>query len=258
MSEDLLDAQVHLIGWTGAQARHVEKYAEMWRSMPGAPATVVEISHCRMGVSEPWNTARFESLAAELLERLAAESGKKIVLHIFSNGGGTLWAAAARLIQATSLRVRLSGLIFDSCPGSMRSIRTGFNFLWESQRSPAIRGALVACSPVLVLAFAAMWAASIRCAGGQVTDVQSRYVHDLMLYAKHHGSRPPRLPVLFLYSANDALIRPDAVEAVMRMHEESGVCDVMSKRWECSPHVRHLETDREGYTAACKQVLSKL
>jgi len=217
-----------------------------------------------MGVTENWSTDRFDTHRGRPVRSTACcAPSQKNILHVFSNGGGTLWTALSRKIHETHVerRPRLDGLIFDSCPGSMRSLRSGFNFLWESQRSPVARAGLVAASPCLAVITGLGILSTIRFSNGQFTDYQSRYVHDLLLYAQDRAAEsggPSKLPVLYLYSADDKLIAPHDVEAVMKLHEQSGACEVMAKRWEHSPHVRHLETDRGGYVAACEQVLSKL
>ena len=106
---------VHLIGWAGAQAKHLQKYETVWRTLPGAPTTVLELSHCTMGVTEAWSYAKFDDIASELLARLAsAPAACKIILHVFSNGGGTLWAALARKMQSQGASVQLAALVFDS------------------------------------------------------------------------------------------------------------------------------------------------
>lgn len=256
---------MHLVGWTGASRKHLQKYADAWQALPGAPAaTLLEVSHCRMGVTEPWSTIKFERLADELHERLAAApSACKLVLHIFSNGGGTLWAALARRMRAAQRggcqSIQLAGLIFDSCPGSFRSLSSGFNFLWASQRSSLVRGGLLVCAPLIVLAGAIVWLWSLRCNDGGVSDLQARYAHDFLLYVRElHDAAAPRLPILFLYSADDALIPPHAVKACVAAHRALAHCDVCAKRWERSVHVSHLRTDPEGYKTACAEVLSKL
>ena len=48
------------------------------------------------------------------------------------------------------------------------------------------------------------------------------------------------------------------VEASAQAHRDVGHCDVLTKRWERSPHVGHLRTDPEGYSKACAEILSKL
>ena len=250
---------VHLIGWTGAKAQHVQKYADAWRALPGSPTTVLEVSHCEMGVSESWSESRFEKLASALLSRLAgAPPACKIVLHVFSNGGGTLWTALTRQMRARGTTLPLAGLVFDSCPGSFRSLAAGFNFLWASQRSPIMRSAIVACAPLIVALFSCAWLASLRYAADGLSDAQARYVRDFACYARELHHAPPRLPILYLYSADDALIPPHAVEASAQAHRDVGHCDVLTKRWERSPHVGHLRTDPEGYSKACAEILSKL
>ena len=192
---------VHLLGWTGAQKRHVEKYADAWKSLPGMLTTVVEADHCPMGVSELWSPSKFDALGAALCDRLVAYPSRcTVVLHVFSNGGATLFAALAKAMHDREAFVNIAALVFDSCPGSFRSIPAGFNFLWESQRSVPMRGAIVACSPLLALACGLGLAASLRIDGWRVTDMHARYIDSVLLYATHHHKSPPLLQVLFLYS----------------------------------------------------------
>lgn len=248
-------AVVHLIGWTGCQPKHLQKYVDVWTGLGGA--AVMETSHCRMGVSEAWSTTKFEALAAELLERLESAGTAKLVLHIFSNGGGMLWAALTRRMEATASRVRFAALVFDSCPGSFRSLTAGFNFLWASQRAPAARVGIAVAAPLIALVACVSTLASVRCSTSGASDAQSRYIDDFVRYCERLHEPSPRLPVLFLYSADDALIPPSAVEGAMQRLTAAGA-DVAHKRWERSEHVQHLRTDPEGYRAELVGTLSRL
>lgn len=213
-----------------------------------------------MGASEGWSASRFESLAAALLDRVCSyPSTCKIVLHVFSNGGGTLFAALARAMIKQQAPVQIAALVFDSCPGTFRSLPSLFSFLWASQRSTPAHAAIVVGAPLIALAACLGLASSLRVeADGRVTDMHARYVDSVLSYATHCHQAPPMLPVLFLYSQDDALIPPSAVEAVAEAHRELGTCTVIVKQWVTSPHVRHLQTDPEGYKAACSDLLSRL
>lgn len=259
-SPDSAGVVVHLLGWTGAQRKHLQKYADAWHSLPGNPAVIVECDHCPMGATELWSPSRFESLAAGLCDRLLAyPSRRKIVISVFSNGGGTLFAALARTIIHRQASVQINALVFDSCPGSFRSVPLLFNFLWESQRSSSARAAVVLGAPIIALLACLGLASSVRIdSSGRVTDLHARYIDAVLSYATHHHQAPPNLPVLFLYSSDDALIPASAVEAVAEAHRQLGTCNVIAKRWERSPHCRHLQTDPDGYKAACTDLLSRL
>ena len=250
---------MYLIGWTGCHPKHLRKYADAWERI-GA-STECETSHCGMGVREAWSNAKFDSLAVELLERMTNDLSTSKIVHVFSNGGGTLWTALSRLMQAHSSPVRFAALVFDSCPGSWRSLSSGFNFLWESQRAPAVRGAIALASPLIALGFGCGWLSTLRCTSAGCSDLQSRYLDDFLLYARdvHKAASTASHPlqVLFLYSYDDALIPADAVELAIRLHVDEGA-DVNQKSWPNSTHVQHLKTDPEGYLAELSRLLSKL
>ena len=168
------------------------------------------------------------------------------------------WTAARRL--AAPFRAR--GRHTDAAAAPLilwRDMYAWCPFCLATQgASPIGRCAVLACSPLLALALVAGWLASLRCAGWQLTDAQTRYLDSLSLYARVMHRPPPKLPVLFLYSTSDALIPFGAVEGMMARLAASGGCEVLSKRWERSPHAQHLRTDPDGYRAELQKVLSRL
>eukprot|EP00325_Prymnesiales_sp_UTEX-LB-985_P015237 CAMPEP_0174759680 /NCGR_PEP_ID=MMETSP1094-20130205/108389_1 /TAXON_ID=156173 /ORGANISM="Chrysochromulina brevifilum, Strain UTEX LB 985" /LENGTH=192 /DNA_ID=CAMNT_0015965617 /DNA_START=784 /DNA_END=1359 /DNA_ORIENTATION=+ len=126
---------VFLLGWTGCHPKHLQKYAEAWALTLPSASTALEYEHCQFGVSEAWTTAKFDHVAEGVLQRmLTAATRDKLIVHAFSNGGGYLWAALSQRIQSRSSPLHFAALVFDSCPGSFRSLSSGAAFLWESQR----------------------------------------------------------------------------------------------------------------------------
>ena len=86
---------VFLIGWTGCTQRHLQKYADIWAS-EGVTKTTLVLEHCAMGISERWRREKFDAVAADVLAQMAS-AGAPIIVHMFSNGGGHVWAALGRL-----------------------------------------------------------------------------------------------------------------------------------------------------------------
>lgn len=205
---------------------------------------------------------QFDRLATEMMRRLIASPAKRTIIHVFSNGGGTLWAALSERLHAQGqpCPVTFAAVVFDSCPGSWRSLSSGIHFLLATQRSPLSRGCVLASIPLLTIAALLGWLASLRYAGGRITDAHARYIDSISLYARatHHRSVPAPLPVVFLYSADDKLIPSSVVEGMI---ERLAACDgveVSSQRWARSPHVQHMRTDPEGYRRMLSGLLSRL
>ena len=147
---------------------------------------------------------------------VAVSPSGRVVCVVGEPDEDAIRAALAEELHATGASVQFAALVFDSCPGSWRSLSSGISFCLATQgASPIGRCAVLACSPLLALALVAGWLASLRCAGWELTDAQTRYLDSLSLYARLMHRSPPKLPVLFLYSTNDALIPFGAVEGMM-------------------------------------------
>ena len=74
-----------------------------------------------------------------------------------------------------------------------------------------------------------------------------------MLLGSARGAPPP--PALFLYSSDDQIIDATAVERMADALDALGA-RVTRVRWETSPHVSHLRTDRERYVASLATFLA--
>ena len=134
---------VFLIGWTGCTQRHLQKYADIWSS-EGVTKTTLVLEHCAMGISERWRR-EVDAVAADVLAQMVS-AGAPIIVHVFSNGGGHVWAALGR---RDDRNVQIVGLVADSAPGYLNSPTTAFNFFWETQRSKFARGGLMLVAAVV-------------------------------------------------------------------------------------------------------------
>lgn len=246
---------VFLIGWTGCTQRHLQKYADIWAS-EGVTKTTLVLEHCAMGISERWRREKFDAVAADVLAQMASAAAP-IIVHVFSNGGGHVWAALGR---RDDRNVQIVGLVADSAPGYLNSPTTAFNFFWETQRSKFARGGLMLVAAVVPASAIALVVAISRLQP-LLRLVAALPIVLLVLFADWWSGRKQRdyfddflrpvrsrrgLPVRFLYSRSDALISYRAVEEVCREAAAAGAF-VGRRCWKSSPHVQHARTHPKEY-----------
>eukprot|EP00797_Seminavis_robusta_P031654 Sro692_g188050.1 transmembrane protein 53 (254) ;mRNA; r:22360-23121 len=131
------------MGWWGAELRHVEKYAELYRKRDCATVSVVaDTLEVMMHLGYPSLDGCVRDAVSEVAKILRdnEKDGKKIpvILHSFSNAGSFLVERMECLIQLARedlkmrgsedlclVGARLDGQIFDSCP-AYPDIKLGF------------------------------------------------------------------------------------------------------------------------------------
>lgn len=231
-------SKAFLLGWTGAQRKHVEKYAAVYDALGLETESVVD--HCPMFVAELPRLSTLDVVATRVADAAAAcvASGGKVVFAFFSNGGAFLWLRVATKLAAA--KVPVSALIVDSAPGHLLSLRFAFNFCWEMSPAPVARAGLVLLSPALAALGAFSYAAALQFLPSH--NIQSQYMDALAAFPRHS----PGLRVLFIYSADDLLVPPDTVQACSRNFADAGAA-VDTWRLDASPHVQHLRTAPADY-----------
>ena len=230
--------KVFLLGWTGAQRKHVEKYASVYEAHGLETECVVD--HCPMFVSELPRLSTLDAVATRVAEAAGAwvAAGGKIVFAFFSNGGAFLWLRTATKLAAANVPV--SALIIDSAPGHLLSLRFAFNFWWEAVPSPVSRAGLVLLSPALAAVGWLSYGATLQFLPSY--NIQQQYMDALAAFPRHS----PGLAVLFIYSADDLLVPAETVEACCRSLADVGA-ETDMWRLERSPHVQHLRSAPAAY-----------
>lgn len=258
---------VVLFGWLGCQPSNLRRYVKLYSAMGfcvwfkvATPVMVVNSAFLQTDLTVPrtWPHQQKLSSAANTMEELAwsllaeVDSSKFsfVFFHVFSNGGCFLWEKTARIfhlgqvdhtsslpddmprpvqLRLESLRERVVGTVFDSCPG------------FDLHRLP---DALNHCSwtekmKVLI---------STRYAYFDLPSVQKEVQLRCEDYKKALTDDSWNLPQLYIYSENDNLAPfQDLKELVMRRQQLHGSDIVWSKTWSKSGHCSHYYHHPDDY-----------
>lgn len=248
---------VLLFGWLGADTRHLNKYAELYRSF-GADVLTAQPSILQTAV--PFLAVKLAtSFAASVVsheeERQLESPNRPVIVHVLSNAGFLCFGTLLHLCHhhhhhpqddvfsqfKSTIIDNLRGIVIDSAP---------------SRASPAIwaRGTLTALlqKPVDADALEHEHPVALKLA----YNIAQRYLA-LPQVSKHlrnaraawtHAVPPPPLPSqLFLFSTSDGIVPASHVEAFMSTQAARGV-SVASHCWRGSGHVEHYKVYPEQYT----------
>ncbi|KAK3877737.1 hypothetical protein Pcinc_017589 [Petrolisthes cinctipes] len=225
---------VFLLGWLGAQDRHLAKYCDIYKQR--GCITIRYTSPSSFVFVRP--SVRLLPIARKLVSLLRDMSlhHHPVFFHVFSNNGSILYYY---LVQAMSEPgtppISVKGCIFDSTPAPRR-IYTGMQAAYQATPGSAWKKMFVSVSVMLYLlswkVISVLW-----------TIISGRL-----------PSHPPwalveesaRCPQLFLYSKADKLIHSDDVEFFISERQKLGVM-VVAKCWADSPHVQHYRMHPEEY-----------
>ncbi|KAL2207571.1 hypothetical protein CC79DRAFT_1368433 [Sarocladium strictum] len=246
---------VVLCGWLEASLRHVTKYAQGYASI--LPSSTILIVHSTVvDALTPWNMdwhrRRLEPVVdmirrAVNVEVTGAEERPSLIVQAFSNAGlGTAWLLVSYLSELNILRSVLTGMVFDSCPGSggylstVNAFRVASNAHTMSYYSPlrllieaaAHTGVYITHSLVPYLAGAR----------GNVVELARLGFNDPDLIGL-------QVPKLYFYSKSDTLIAwHDITEHVTDSDKKGYRADI--EVFENTGHCGHLVADPDKYWAA--------
>ena len=204
-------------------------------------------------------------MAWEILARIHQIQAPFVLFHVFSNGGGFLWEQVCRILdlvqdrqrhatervvdfeinpqEAASLseiRRKVRGVVFDSCPGSeLHRIGEAIQYCTWKDRFD------VMCSFWVDFLLIKQQASYQR-----LCDRAESYMDYLKTNAWD-------IPQLYLYSGDDPLARADAIDDLIASRKQLiGDGKVLRRRWDSSPHCRHLLMHPHDYEAAVDSFIS--
>lgn len=245
--------RVLVVGWHGSAPRQLRPIARAWESLGACTHAEVPRSFRAMSRARGWQDVG-ETLT-DTLAAMHAVDPRPLVFHTFSNAG--FWTLAALLAAAATRAPALLdahvATALDSAPGFPAEVEARFTaqhaamammpgVLATLGKKPAHRHP--ALSP-LAEAFFFAWH---HLAHGQVRFMEA----SLGRVASHHAGRP----LLALYGDRDELVPHPYVEAFCDLAATAGA-RVTRRRFEGSPHVRHLAGHRRAYTDALAALLEE-
>jgi pimeloyl-ACP methyl ester carboxylesterase len=205
-----------------------------------------------------------QSLAWRILQRVHAGNYGEFYVHAFSNGGCFVWEQIRNILLATttttdapplllrddgaarsalaSLRARLSGVVFDSCPiGRLERIHEALELCSADEQDDVARrygrlddSSLASGDPDRRL---------------RVQQRSDQFVSDLK-------DDPLLVPQLYLYGRDDPLAPPALIADVVEYRTRRGHA-VFQRVWDKSIHCGHLLAHPEDYGAAVESFVRR-
>ncbi|KAH9259049.1 hypothetical protein BASA81_002669 [Batrachochytrium salamandrivorans] len=236
---------VVVLGFYGSQAKHVDKYANVWRQTAQCDVITVPCS------GSPWvlvTSGFFE--AQRVLRLILSAQCDELVFHVLSNRGMLVYLNLVCVLLPK--RIKVLGAVFDSCPGSLNP-RLFFHATAANQTTEWKRQLFYYLPTALAAAALPVWGWKrwvIRLTIVELVSAMLSYVYHLVLGRLD----PSRCPTLFLYSDADKLVSAEAIESVIEMRNRA-MGQVTRKKFLGSPHVKHLLLHETEYVAAIQEFL---
>eukprot|EP00249_Psilotum_nudum_P005664 c19099_g2_i1 orf=81-1730(+) len=255
---------VVLLGWLGAQQKHLRKYAD-WYTSRGIHAVTFVVPMKDFLSFKPGDKAErhIDMLTLELtkwLKNEVEEGGEKyIIFHTFSNTGWlTYGAILERLLpQGDGLLDKIKGCVVDSAPAAKPDPQ-----VWASGFSAALLKKRSIATHCTAKADAGPEGKSILPRGPDLTEtaihamlekffrvflrlpyVDRRLADITSILSKQQ----PPCPQLYIYSTADTVIPVELVESFIGEQKKAGrtvrACD-----FQLSPHVDHFRTFPDLYS----------
>lgn len=239
---------VVVLGFYGSQAKHVDKYASVWRQAAQCDVLTVPCSGSPLVLA---TAGVFE--ARRVLRLILAAQCDELVFHVLSNRGMLVYLNLVCVLLPQ--RIKVLGAVFDSCPGSLNP-RLFFHATAANQTATWKRRLFYHLPTALAAVALPVWGWKrwfIRLALVELVSALLSYVYHLVLGRLD----PSRCPSLFLYSDADELVSAEAIESVIEMRRRA-VGRVTAKRFLGSPHVKHLLLHEAEYVAAIQGFLGTI
>ena len=190
---------VVVLGWLGAQDKHLKKYSDLLEEAGFATGRSIAPKSVLFGTRASQRTYALQVLSATLADSAPA---LPIAFYLFSNGGAFVYRAMLPWLVSdpafADVRARHRATCFDSAPCYLHP-DLGARALSENVRSP-VGKALIRC---LFSLFA------IVSSGFGSVDLAGEYWRELR-------DDPLQAPTLYLYSEDDPLCDPQKLAVASR------------------------------------------
>ncbi len=222
-----------LLGWGNATASQLAAYERLHASLGLSPRAVLPSTS--RGLFDP---KAYRRAIVPVADDLVAARTQVDIVHLFSDNGFIAWAALLERLDragAEGARARdaIRGVVYDSSPGLWASTgKRDFAKRFAGAMTPLVARALGrdATEPMPGVGAVLQGAFLVY----QV--VRPSAVRMMMRASEHVARAQPRVPHLFLYARNDALVPLRDVEAWIRLERARGI-PVTAR---CFGHAKHV------------------
>lgn len=252
---------VVLLGWLGAQTKHLKRYVE-WYNSRGIDAVtfvvgVSELMSIDLGTRLEKRISNFGSeLGSWVLGKEKDGRERCLIFHTFSNTG---WLSCGGIVNSFRERgdimEKIRGIVIDSGGGGLMDPKVwaaGFGTAILKKRNTSINGLESQDStlkplekePPMTEAMLLLVLEKIFSILLNLPDVNRRAREKINALTEH----PPPCPQLYLYSSGDAVVPSESIEVLMEDQRRKGV-KVFSHNFVASPHVDHYRTFPDVYSS---------
>ncbi|KAK3112141.1 hypothetical protein LTR53_011884 [Teratosphaeriaceae sp. CCFEE 6253] len=233
---------VIVCSWFRALPKHIAKYTAAWRSRrPHAQILLIQSGVSGMLLTSNAKQQADMRPALEVL-KAARAADHNILLHVFSNGGSNSavqLALAWRKDTHTSLPIHVMAL--DSCPGPP-GLRLAASAVVESMPKNQRWWAVVFVWTVVVPLFVL----PMLFGSPNFVEWLRSNLNDNTLFSRD-------VPRVYLYSRVDRMVPWTAVQEHCASAHNAGYAGTLV-RFRASPHVAHVNEDKERYWIAVDAV----
>ncbi|MCO5596324.1 hypothetical protein L7F22_050385 [Adiantum nelumboides] len=255
---------VVLLGWLGAEHRHLKKYAD-WYTSRGIHAVtfivpIKDLLTLKVGDRAEKHVDVLTQNLVQWLKEDASENNEKIVIfHTFSNTGWLIYGTVLeRLIsQGDDLLERIKGCVVDSAPSARPDPH-----VWASGFSAALLKKGSVATQMLQPCGADDWNGVVSYPKPSFKETAllamlenffsvflqipyvNRRLNDVVSVL---ANKQPACPQLYIYSSADSVIPAKSVESFIEEQRKAGHM-VKACNFQCSPHVDHFRTNPDKYS----------
>nr|CAB3267108.1 transmembrane protein 53 [Phallusia mammillata] len=235
-NDNEVEPVVFLLGWFGAQDRHLAKYCDIWAN---EGCTTIRYIHKTNTIffEDPVKSKGLRHAARKLLQLLDDYGlrNNPVIIHSFSNGGFFIYYHLADIFEMED--VNMIGAVFDSSPAKLEYF-TGSRAVYYSGM-PKLAAILV------ILGFGIYYF---------VWKIFIWFGLTVDLFQESARRKSQRWPSLFLYSSADVVVPCHQIKEMLNKRRMISKC--YSHDFQTSAHCLHFREHREVYLNKCVEFLN--
>lgn len=228
-----------LFTWMGALPKHIAKYTLSYRRL--FPSAKILLIRCELAdVFKKSPILQPQLQPAFSLAEQHVNAGGELLVHSFSNGGGTLLVEFAKMwVKRRGAALPMRAQVVDSAPGK-GGWRRSYAAISVSLPRNGFTRVFGGLAVWMFLFSVFVWNGLLRRENAML--VMTRLLNDAGLF-------DVRAPRVYLYSKADAMVGYEEVEEHAALAREAGRT-VVPVCFEKSPHAGHIREDEGKYWGA--------
>jgi hypothetical protein len=237
---------VLLLGWMDAQPKHIAKYAAAYEKLFPS-ASILAITTTSYDAALATNSANTKRITPALEVLYGQPPNTKLLLHLFSNGGGFTGMLLARCYKKkTGKAFPVTATVFDSMPGHIRLQAQVRAFTVALPKNILLRAIVTFILYVTYPFF------RLRYLLTGTVDV----IEEMRLALNDKNLFDLDAPRVYIYSSADDMIEPGDVEEHADEAERLGYT-VAREKFLTSGHVSHMIQDPKRYWSLVQTLWEK-